>query len=191
MAGAGAGKTTFAELLAERLRAEVGSVTVLHTDLFYRPYGERWNGRWPEEQPLADDYDWRRLRDEVLLPLRAGESARFQLYNWPLDRLEEWVEIPAGAVTIVEGVTAIRRENAGYYDLRAWFSCPRATRARRMLGRGDTFQYELDYWFPIEERYRQEHRPERAAHLVIDSAAEGSEGAYGWVARSWVPPTLR
>ena len=173
--GAGAGKTTFTGRFAEQIRKSVGPVSVVLTDLIYRPKAERWAGP-VEEMPIGYDLDWERIRDEVIVPLRNRKTARFQLYDWVEDRLNEIVEIDAGGVTIIDGVFALRNELADYYDLRLWFSCPLEIRVSRLLGRGDTPQAEIDYWMPIEERYHTTHSPEKSAHIVIDSTATISAG---------------
>lgn len=168
--GAGAGKTTFAQLLADRIRPSETPVSVVHTDLIYRPMAERWIGPI-DDMPIGYDLDWERLRDQVILPLKAGRTARFQLYDWVADRLNEWVQIGVGGVTIIDGVFTIRNELAHYYDLHLWFSCPREFRVRRLLNRGDTSPAELECWFPIEEPYVAAQAPEKLAHLVIDGGA--------------------
>ena len=187
--GAGAGKTTFTRWLAERIRENRTPVSIVLTDRIYRPVAERWEGPI-QDMPIGHDLHWERIRDEVILPLRAGKLARFQLYDWVVDRLNAWVEIEASGVTIIDGVFALRKELAEYYDLRVWFSCPRAIRASRLLKRGDTSQAEIDYWLPIEERYHAVHSPEKSAHLVIDSAAHmATEDGIGWLkVVRWSPP---
>jgi uridine kinase len=168
--GAGAGKTTFTKWFVEQLRENVSPVSVVLTDLIYRPVAERWTGPI-DDMPIGYDLDWERIREQVILPLRAGKTARFQLYDWVADCLNEIVEIEPSGVAIIDGVLALRNELAHYYDLRIWFSCPTEIRVSRLLNRGDTPQEEIDYWLPIEERYYMAHIPEESAHLVIDSAA--------------------
>jgi len=188
--GSGAGKTTFVKWFAERIDESVSApVSIVLTDLLYRPVADRWTGP-VDEMPIGYDLDWERIRDEVIVPLRHRRRARFRLYDWVADRLNETVEIEAGGVTIIDGVFALRKELRDYYDLRVWFSCPLATRASRLLTRGDASQVEIDYWLPIEERYHKVHAPEEAAHLVIDSTANMStagEHARLEVVR-WSPP---
>lgn len=187
--GAGTGKTTFTRWFAERIRENVTPVSVVLTDLIYRPVAERWTGPI-DDMPIGYDLDWERIRDQVILPLRAGKTARFQLYDWVADCLNEMVEIDASGVTIIDGVFALRNELADYYDLRLWFSCPLEIRVSRLLNRGDTPQAEIDYWLPIEERYHTVHKPEKSAHLVIDSAANMSiDDGNGWLeVLRWSPP---
>ena len=132
--------------------------------------------------PIGYDLDWERLRDEVLSPLRAGKTARFQYYDWVNDCLNEWVEIEPGGVTIIDGVFSLRNELTDYYDLRIWFSCPQETRISRLLNRGDTPQAEIDAWIPMEERYHAIHKPEKSVDLVIDSPANMlSDDENGWL----------
>ena len=187
--GAGAGKTTFTKWFVEQIRESAGRVSIVLTDLIYRPKAERWTGPF-DEMPIGYDLDWERIRDQVILPLREGKTARFQLYDWVRDRIDELVEIKAGGITIIDGVFALRNELSDYYDLRIWFSCPLEIRVSRLLKRGDTPQAEIDYWLPIEGHYHTAHTPEKSAHLVIDSAANMSaEDETNWprIVR-WNPP---
>ena len=179
--GAGAGKTTFTKWFAERIGEDVTPVSIVLTDLIYRPVAERWTGHI-DDMPVGYDLDWERIRDQVILPLRAGKAARFQLYDWVADCLNEMVEIDAGGVTIIDGVFALRNELADYYDLRLWLSCPLEIRVSRLLSRGDTSQAEIDHWLPIEERYHTAHKPAESAHLVVDSAEDMSaDDGIGWL----------
>jgi len=167
--GAGAGKTTFTRWFVDRIREQVTPVSIVLTDRIYRTVADRWQGPI-EDMPIGYDLDWERIRDQIILPLRAGKTARFQLYDWVDDCLNEWVEIGPSGVTIVDGVFSLRNELVDYYDLRIWFSCPQEIRISRLLGRGDTPQAEIDYWMPIEEHYHTVHEPEKSADLVIDSS---------------------
>lgn len=166
--GAGAGKTTFTRWFADQIKKYAAPVSIVLTDLIYRPTADRWAGA-VEDMPIGYDLDWERIRDEVILPLSSGRTAQFQLYDWVKDRLNEMVNIEPGGVTIIDGVFALRKELVDYYDLRLWFSCPLEVRVARLLQRGDTPQSEIDYWLPIEKRYHEEHKPEKSADLVINS----------------------
>ena len=183
--GAGAGKTTFTRWLGESIRETMTPVSVVHLDNFCRPSVERRN-----DLPIVSDFDWKRLRDQVIIPLRSGEAARFQLYDWPADCLKDWRMIDVGGVTIIEGVNATRNELSDYYDLRVWFSCPRDIRMSRLLGRGDTSAAEITRWMPTEDRYIASHAPEETAHLVVDSATDmATEDGNGWFVTRWSLPS--
>ena len=188
--GAGAGKTTFTKWFVERIRKKMSPVSIVLTDLIYRPVAERWQGAI-EDMPIGYDLDWERIRDQVILPLRAGKTARFQYYDWVKDCLNEWVEIEPGGITIIDGVFSLRNELADYYDLRIWFSCPQEIRISRLLSRGDTPQAEIDFWIPMEERYHANHKPEKSAHLVIDTSTNNSlDNGNDWLkVMRWLPPS--
>lgn len=184
--GAGAGKSTFARRLAECITEH--PVTVVRNDDFYRPLMERWKGSI-NDKPLGDDYDWKKLRDEVIHPLRSGRDARFQRYDWLTGHLENWVEVRSGGITIIEGVLTTRNELSDLYDLRIWISCPGEVRIPRMLGRGDTPMDEIDFWLPTETQYIADHLPEKKAHIVIDSGTNAkSTIEKAWIVKKWSPP---
>jgi len=162
--------------------------SLVHIDNFYRPSAQRVNHQFP--LAMVSDIDWKRLRDQVMAPLRSGKTARFQRYDWPADCLKDWRTIDLGGVAIIEGVTATRNELSDYYHLRIWFSCPRDIRISRMLGRGDTSTAEIEHWMPSEDQYVASHAPKQAAHLVVDSAADmTTKDGNGWVATRWLPPS--
>src|SRR5579859_161777 len=97
----GAGKSRLATEVRAALAGRGRDISVVHMDDFYLPSVLR-------NEALALDaigsaFDWRRLRDEVLAPLTAGQPARYQRYDWPSDALAEWHDVPHGLV-IVEGV---------------------------------------------------------------------------------------
>jgi len=181
--GAGSGKTTFTHWFAEAIKESVNQVVIVHMDNLCVPIADR-----RKKYAEVSDLDWRRLRDQVLIPLRNGKSARFQLYDWPEDRLRDWMLIDVGGVLLIDGVTATRRELSSYYDIRIWFSCPQDIRVSRLSGRGDTSAEEIKHWIPSEESYIASHNSVKRAHLVIDSSADNkiSEGS-GWFTKSWSP----
>ena len=117
--GAGAGKTTFSRKLAERIRENVESVSIVLTDRIYRPVAERWAGSI-NDMPIGYDLDWERIRDQVILPLRAGKTARFQYYDWVKDCLNEWVEIEPGGITIIDGVFSLMDKSSKRRTIQVW-----------------------------------------------------------------------
>ena len=180
--GAGSGKSTFARRLQNALGATI-DCAVVHLDHFFRTRRERGS-----RLARVEDTDWLRLRDEVIRPLRAGRCARFQLYDWALDRLDGWQTVQPTGVVIVDGVSALRRELAGCFDLAVWLSCPREKRLARLAGRGDTPPEEIEYWLPSEDAYIAAHAPRQRAHLVIDASADAAAADAGLVTERWSPP---
>jgi uridine kinase len=161
----GAGKTTLARLVKRHAGMPV---TIVEGDDFYRTSAER-SGRAPG---VGEAFDWRRLHDEVLLPLRAGRPARYQRYDWSADRLTGWTVVqPQGAV-IVEGVYSLRKELRTCFDVTVWVDAPAELRLARGLERDgeDARDWWLE-WMAEEERYRDEQRPDRAAMLRLDGSS--------------------
>ena len=89
----GSGKTTLARWLAD----VVPETTVVEFDDFFRPSGERASRRELGDDEIGGDFDWPRLRHEVLEPLAHDRPARYRRYDWVDDRLAEWREMPPGA----------------------------------------------------------------------------------------------
>ena len=162
----------------------MNQVVIVHMDNFCLPVANR-----RKKYAEVSDLDWKRLKDQVIIPLQNGKSARFQLYDWPEDCLKDWMSIDVGGLLIIDGVTATRRELSSYYNIRIWFSCPQDTRISRLLGRGDTSAEEISHWISSEERYIASHNSEKRAHLVIDSSADNKiKEGIGWFTKSWSPP---
>lgn len=168
----GAGKTTLAALLSSALDTSSLDVQVVHFDDFFLPSSQRPRGPL-SEKPIGGDFDWLRLRDEVLTPLRRNQAARYRRYDWDRDALAEFTELSLGGVVIVEGIYSSRRELAPFYDLRVWVECPREVRLARGVqrdGERARAQWEND-WMPSEDRYILEHRPRECADVVVSGAA--------------------
>lgn len=166
----GAGKSTLAQLLKEQLKTLEWIVAVVKHDDFYLPYSQREN---QQVQVIGRDFDWERLRDQVLTPIREGRSAHYQRYDWETDVLAEWRTISASDAVLVEGVYRMRRELAHLYDLKIWVECPRAIRLARGIARdGEKARtlWEQD-WMPKEDTYVKTHRPRENADLLMNGAA--------------------
>jgi uridine kinase len=163
----GAGKTFLAERLSAALEATGHRHHVVHFDDFFFPSAQRPHGLI--EKPIGTDFDWARLRDEVLAPLRRGQTARYARYDWTRDAMAESIEVAPGLV-IVEGIYSNRQELGSLYDLRVWVECPRALRLERGLerdGEAARTRWEND-WMPSEDRYLIEHRPRDRADVIVE-----------------------
>jgi uridine kinase len=168
----GSGKTVLAESLRAALEKVGVSAHIVAGDDFFLPSVSRPHGP-PSEKPIGGDFDWCRLRDQVLEPLRRGQTARYDRYDWLKDDLTDTREIPQGGVVIVEGVYSSRRELAALYDMRLWVECPREQRLSRGLERdGETARRRwVKDWMPSEDRYVEEHRPHESADAIVNGDA--------------------
>src|SRR5258708_39414960 len=76
----GAGKSRLATEVRVALASRGRDISVVPMDDFYLPSALR-NGALASDA-IGSAFDWQRLRDEVLAPLRAGQPARHQCYDW-------------------------------------------------------------------------------------------------------------
>ena len=146
---------------------------IVQVDDFFIPSSRRLPGP-PADRPVGADFDWGRLRDQVLAPLRRGVNAQYERYDWKRDILLAAREVQPNQIVIVEGVYASRRELAGLYDLRVWVECPREVRLARGIARDGAsarWRWEHD-WMPSEDRYVEQHRPFERADLIVAGAPD-------------------
>ena len=163
--GAGAaGKSTLAGGLAG-LR---GDVTVVCMDDFRLP-----RSRQPRHaDSIRSHFDWRRLRTQVLEPLREGRAARYQRHDRDRDEPAGWLVVAPRGVVVVEGVASTCTELGHHYDFTVWVDCPRDVRLARALqrdGPGARLMWEK-VWMPAEDRYIGSERPHEVADLVVDGS---------------------
>jgi uridine kinase len=147
----GAGKTSFAAAAAE---AVPGSV-VVHVDDFAGPHVPEW--------------DWDRLRAQVLLPLLDGRPGHYQRWEWNRDVGLEWHDVPVGRLVLIEGVSSTRAEVDAPWDLTVWVDTPLAARLDRAFERdGPTMMWHwLEVWIPAEEAYVAREGPLSRVDLII------------------------
>lgn len=167
--GGAAGKST----LAAKLQELDNRVTVVHMDDFYRP---SWERKFIDEETIGGNWDWERVRNQVLNPLRNNEPSRYQIYDWVSDKMTDLYEVPIGGIVIVEGCYSIRNELAPLYDVRIWVESPREFRLERGVQRdGDVSRHMWEnIWLPAEDRYFELQRPSERADVIIDGT--GQEG---------------
>ena len=163
----GSGKSTMAIALA-KLSSDV---TVIHMDDFYLPSNQRTSGT-AIENPVGDDFDWLRLKAQVLEQLANNKKSKYQIYNWPSDILVEWSIVPPGGIVIVEGVYSTRRELADFYDYKIYVDCSREFRLERGIQRDGELARDMweNNWMVAEDKYIKEHNPSEHAELVISSS---------------------
>jgi len=160
------GKST----LARRLERASADIAVVEFDDFYLPRREREARLARFDGEIGGDFDWRRLRRQVLTPLSRDAPASYQRYDWPTDELAEWHTIAVGGTVVVEGNYCTRRELFDYYDYTIWIEAPYELRLERGLRRGgeDTRERWLTEWMPEEDRYLEAEDPASRVDLVLD-----------------------
>ncbi len=162
--GGGAGKSTLASGIDQEF---AGRVSILKCDDFYRPLLSAQYSRLTAEAAYQDYFDWQRLRDEALMPLRSGVIARYQRYDWASDQLAEWIEIEPREIVLVEGVFSTRPELRPMIDVAIFIETPRDERMRRMSARRQASTAWMARWMAAEDWYLEHLEPHRYADLVI------------------------
>ena len=175
----GAGKSTVAAAVAER----VGATVVPSDDFFAASITDReWESKSPEQR-AGDAIDWKRLRRDALVPLRAGKAARWVAFDfvarkladgsWPL--AQEPTERSPASIVIVEGAYSSRPELADLLDLTVLIQAPAAVRQARIAAREDP-SFLIAWharWDAAEDYYFRSVRPPSAFDLVDGSGEDG------------------
>ena len=174
----GAGKTVFADALADTLRAHGRTVVRVSVDGFHQPRSVRYRrGRDSPEGFWLDSYDYSRFRADVLDPLGPGGSRRYRSAAHdvgtdaalhPEPRLAE-----PGSVLVVDGIFLNRAELADVWDLSVFLDVPFGVTALRMAER-DGIAPDVDD--PRTRRYVEGQRlyfaaadPRSRADVVLDN----------------------
>lgn len=153
----GAGKTTFAAELAAAVTAAGGSVYVVHTD------------------DLLDGWDdqftfWERLMDQIVEPLRAGKVAAYRRYDWIAERfVDEYTEVPAAEVVIIEGVSTARAAMRAVADLTVFIGVPVEVAWARLAARDPAEAMPfLKVWKEREVGHFAADRTAELADVLVD-----------------------
>ncbi|MFF2851214.1 uridine kinase [Streptomyces sp. NPDC058001] len=155
---AGSGKTTFAGHLA----AALGGAPVLHLD----------------DIATHDElFDWTgRLERQVLAPLRRGERARYEPYDWHARAFGPARDLAPAPVVLVEGVGAGRRELRPSLARLLWMDLPPEESWDRGRGRDGAQQRDFWHaWVAAERRHFADDPSRPGAHRLIRQGPEGYE----------------
>lgn len=160
----GSGKSTLAAWLGQQL-----DCPVLHMDDFYLPPARR-RPDWMDH-PGAN-MDFARLRQEVLDPLSAGQTAHYRPYVCRLGKLQETATpIAPRPLTILEGSYALHPDLAVRAACRVFVTCSAACQRRRLQQReGAHFAAFESRWIPLEEGYLAACHPEKNCDFVLDTS---------------------
>ncbi len=160
----GAGKS----VLARRLADELGA-TIVDTKDFYRPMPYERRISLAPEEAAASLQDWRRLRAEVLQPLRKGSDTRYRRYDrrrCVVDRTP--VPLHPRGIVILDGVQSTRRELEAFLDVRIFVQTPRELcRERVAAKRAPRVHTLIETWTAAEDWYFEHDDPRSRADLVV------------------------
>jgi uridine kinase len=155
---AGSGKTTLAEAVARHMDAPV-----VHLDDLYAGWGQELGA------PLAA-----RIGAWLLDAWQVGLPGWHLRFDWHRDRYDQWVEVPAAPVVILEGCGSAGRGIRQRATAVVWVEAPPEQRRRRGLDRDGThMEPHWVTWAAKESVHYAEDATRAAADLIVD----GSTGA--------------
>lgn len=160
---AGSGKSTFAQELVNLLFKELEvAPKLVHMDDLY----PGWNG-------LSEGS--RYLSTNLLVPLKRGKPAAWQIWDWAANKRGNsnepgngWREFSGGIPLIVEGCGSLSQLNSELADIAIWIEADSAVRKSRWEQRdGHKFDEFWPVWSIQEDEFYQEHQSQQLASLVI------------------------
>jgi uridine kinase len=162
----GTGKSTLAEWMAGHL----GGIRVDQDDFYAGGELHEWQ-RLTSREKADRVIDWRRVREEVLLPLRHGRGARWRPFDWDtmIGLSPETVTASPSHVVILDGAYSARPELADLIDLCILVTLDDAVRRERLRQREgeDLVSAWHAVWDEAEDHYFGVIRPPEAFDLVI------------------------
>lgn len=174
----GAGKTVFAERLAEAFTA-IGRAGASNAAGRAEPFAAAGLDRPPivHTDDLLDGWAdqftfWHRLDEWVLAPLRAGRIGRYRSYDWDRRRFgTDWTPVPPAPVVLLEGFTAARAIIRPELTFAVFVTAPDRLRLDRALLRdGAAIRTPLDRWRRAERDHLAVDDTVGHVDLLVDGA---------------------
>jgi uridine kinase len=157
---AGAGKTTMAAALSEKL----DGAPIVHMDDLYRGWE---NSLTPALTAL--------LKDQILTPISQGKSAGFAPWNWDSSRADEMVYIPRNRFLILEGVGSAQRIVRQFATTLIWIDIDPQIGLERVLERDQNrvsdmveFSRQMEFWQGRQALHFSQENTFDGVHLRFD-----------------------
>lgn len=185
----GAGKTTFANELAELLQECGLTVIRISMDHYLNPQSKRYaQGRASAKGYFEDSYDYERFSDEVLEPLGHAGSGRYRTAAYDLDSESEvhspWRIAPDDAVVIIDGMFIHRDELCSsrkkkVWDISVWLEVPFTESFQRLAEREEKITPDPEdprnaRYYQGQLLYLESCDPAHRADIVVENAAPHS-----------------
>jgi uridine kinase len=140
------GKTTLASKLAE-----IYDCNVFHMDDFFLRPEQRTPERFAE---VGGNVDYERFQEEVLLPLKSGNSFSYRPFDCSTFTLAVPVTVAPKKLNIIEGTYSHHPYFGNPYDLKILLTVDEETQRQRILER-PAFLHKrfFEEWIPMENRY--------------------------------------
>jgi phosphoglycolate phosphatase-like HAD superfamily hydrolase/uridine kinase len=174
-----AGKTTFAESLAEFLKSKNRDVQVIRLDDFHNPRQVRYSGENQAENYYQRSFNIRTIMESLLIPIHnKGEyTVELTLLDLSTDEYSRSKKYHFQQDTIVlfEGVFLFRGELSRYIDYKIFIDIPFQESKQRagirdipVYGEEILQRYDGKY-LPAQVRYLKEYPPQDTADMVINN----------------------
>jgi uridine kinase len=174
----GAGKTRFADALAEQLGIGHRAVFRASIDDFHWPRARRYaRGRDSAEGFYLDSYDYETFKRVLVGPFRTGWIGSFVLRAFDLKRdvpfEPVWSSGPKDAILVVDGIFLNRPELKGVWNFSIWLETDPEIAHDRVVAR-DAEEFEHDIANPErysggQALYLKEAKPKEAATAIVDN----------------------
>lgn len=156
----GAGKSTLAKMIGEKIDAPVISI-----DSFMK------DGAFDTIYKLWEIMDYSRLEKEVLLPFSKQEKIITYGHFDPKDKSITPREIKNNGKLIIEGVGLFRPEINKYFDFKIWIDCPievgiERGKARDRANDGPVDELWEGLWKENDMEYIETFNPQSLADFV-------------------------
>lgn len=173
------GKTTFTVRFSEFLKSLNVKNAVIHIDDFHNPSAVRNKGADEIESYYANAFDYPKIVNEILAPLKKEFhiDKHIVCLNLDTDRYDNSVHfnIDEQTILLVEGVLLFRPPLLDYFDLKIYLDIDFSEVIRRATARdvpiyGESFlQKYANKYIPVQKRYINEFQPQKNADILIDN----------------------
>ena len=158
--GAASGKTTLADLLAERYGG-----TIVHMDDFFLRPEQRTPARFAE---AGGNFDRERFMDEVIPFIGRKTEFSYRIFDCAQMCLSGVAMVSACQLVIVEGSYSHHPAFSDAFDLRVFLRTDEDERKQRIIARnGERSRMFFERWIPLENQYFKAFQIEEKADLVI------------------------
>lgn len=157
----GSGKST----LARNLETALDDAYVIHIDDFFL-----WNVK---SDANKSNFDRKRLKEQVLLPVKNNQPAAYQGIDDSTQVLGEFIQVPDVTYLIIEGVSSFHPDIADYMDYKIWVGTSskvaeaRGRKRDKELGDGNEELWE--HWTNTYQEYKDLHQPDKRADIIFDT----------------------
>ena len=168
-----AGKTMFADALAESLRRAGHAVVRASIDGFHKPRAQRYErGPKSPEGFYRDSYDYETFRRVLIDPFKDGGTGSFVLEAFDHRRdapvEQKWVTGKPDSILLLDGIFLHRPELRGLWNYSIWLDVDPAVAAQRCLVR-DGESGVGDRYSKGQALYVKEAKPRTAATAIVDN----------------------